>query len=502
LGEPLAIAIPLFTTLALTLRRRRAALFCGAAALIAWLAVIQMLERAPFIATSVALIVIAVSSALVPQCRSRSLLRAVLLGASFFIVFAFETNLISLKQETTQAASRTVVARLQTTGVSDDSTNVRFLFWAVGWQMWRAHPLAGVGANNYDVAFPESRKAFAEKYPNSPLIDLNADLIAQRAHNEYVQILAELGLIGFALFAAFCVALMYCAAKAVCYARNPLALGATGSLIVFALSSGASSVSFRWDGSGLMFFFAAAIVARMASLSAPQTASTVKLAPPLLKATNFAVLALALLVSAGMSAQALNITLHGAAQASSDSQETERRYRAALFWNPFDAATHYNFGLLLYFNNRAKEAVPHLRYAAQRGFNSSICYEYLAGAEIGAGDAASAEQTLDYAVKVYPRSVFLRARHGAMLAALNKPTEAASEYAAAESINLRLARGWQQLINYGVDAATQAANRDTNISRPGELLPEEGVFAVLAEDNQRCCLSANFLHQQSIAVSR
>ncbi len=503
-GEPLAIIVPLFTTLALALRQRRAAVWCGTIAVLAWLAVVQMLERAPFIGTSCALIVIAVLSATVPRWRPRSIMRAVVLFVSLTAVFAFEVINIPVAFEAAGAHAEqpisphnTVMARLQTTGADDHSTRVRLLFWAVAWEMWRAHPFVGVGANNYEVAFPEARKAFAEKHSSSPLVDLDEKFLVQRAHNEYLQILAELGFIGFALFSTYCVALMRSAAQAIRYARSPLVPGALGSLVVFALSSGASSVSFRWAGSGLMFFFAAAIILRCASLSAPHSESSASFAPAFMRGTHVAALALALLMLVGMSAQAMNVILHGAAQASIDSSDAQQRYAAALFWNPYDAATHYDYGLLLYSTSRPNEAVTHLRYAVQRGFNSSICYEYLAGAEIGAGDMAAAEKTLAYAVSVYPRSVFLRARHAATLAALNKTSEAELERAVALAINPRMARGWQQLIDSGIDSATQAASKNAaGIASPGELLPAEGVFAVLAEDEQRCCLSADFFQRQ------
>ncbi len=504
LGEPLAIVIPLFTTLALTLRQRRAAALCGTVAALAWLAVVQMLERAPFIGTIFALIVIAVLSILIPQWRPRSALRASLLIASLVAVFAFEAagvparieaNFIPVERAGVQRNS--VAARLQATGANDESTNVRFLFWAVALEMWRAHPFTGVGANNYEVAFPEARKTFAEKHPGSPLVEMNERFLVQRAHNEYVQILTEMGLIGFAFFATFCGALMWSAVRALRHARSPLVQGAVGSLVVFALSSGASSVSFRWAGSGLAFFFAAAIISRFASNSALHNEATINLAPAFMRGAHVAALALALLMLGGMSAQAMNVMLHGAAQSGTESLEAEQHYAAALFWNPYDAATHYDYGLLLYSKGRPKEAITHLHYAVQRGFNSSICYEYLAGAEISAGDMASAEKILAYAVSVYPRSVFLRARHAATLDAMNKTSEAELERATAVAINPRMARGWQQLIDSGIDSATQAASKNAaGIASPGELLPAEGVFAVLAENEQRCCLSADFFQRQ------
>ncbi len=107
---------------------------------------------------------------------------------------------------------------------------------------------------------------------------------------------------------------MWSAVRAIRYARSPLVQGAIGSLVVFALSSGASSVSFRWAGSGLVFFFAAAIVARFASTPAPHNEATTNLAPAFVRGAHLAALALALVMLGGISAQAMNVMLHGAAQ--------------------------------------------------------------------------------------------------------------------------------------------------------------------------------------------
>jgi O-antigen ligase len=72
----------------------------------------------------------------------------------------------------------------------------RITIWKVGWRMVEAQPIAGVGAGN----FPTS----AKDYLLQPGVLTRSDqiLIAkpQPAHNTYLGILAELGVVGLALF--------------------------------------------------------------------------------------------------------------------------------------------------------------------------------------------------------------------------------------------------------------------------------------------------------------
>ena len=76
---------------------------------------------------------------------------------------------------------------------ADVSTRVRFLFWGVGLEMARAHPLLGVGGNNYEVEYATARAQFSARHPNSSLVAMNEHLLTVYAHNEYVQLIAELG---------------------------------------------------------------------------------------------------------------------------------------------------------------------------------------------------------------------------------------------------------------------------------------------------------------------
>jgi O-antigen ligase len=475
-GETLAVTIPLFAALALRLNRTRAAALCGATAVIAWLAMLQVLERAPIIGASAALFVLAAASLSLRQFRPRSLRRA----ASLLAAFVIATALQSMPSPLTEGRSN-AFDRLQATSATESNTRVRFLFWGIGLEMLREHPLTGVGANNYDAAYPEARARFSQKHSSSSLIAMDEEMLVERAHNEYVQIAAELGLVGLIIFLAFCVSLIVVAWRALRRSRSPLALGAVCSLVAFALSSGASSASFRWMGGGLIFFFAVALVSRFSVDEARRSETTFEPNVRLARAVTGVAFVLALVMFCGRFAQTTNSILHGAAQASNDRIRAEQLYQSALLWNPFDASTHFNYGVWLYYEKRPADALSHLRYAAERGLNASVCYAYLASAEAWAGETETAEATLARAVGVYPRSVFLRVRHSAALVAIGKTGEAEKEFAVALSMDARTARGWHQLINFGRQAAKVAALKDTEIALPGALYPENCIHPTIAE---------------------
>ena len=479
-GEMLAVAIPLFAALALRLRARRAAIFCGATAVLAWLAMFQALERAPIIGAIVALLFLAGTSIFVRRFRPRSLARALILLAAFSVATALLVVPSPLTEGRVLAATR-----LQSTSATEANTRVRFLFWGIGLEMWREHPLTGVGANNYDVAYPEARAQFSVKHADSDLIAMDEEMLVERAHNEYVQILAELGAIGFLLFVVFGVGLMIAAWRVLRYARSPLAFGATGSLISFALSSGASSASFRWMGGGLIFFLAAALVSHF-SMKRPQAEKkTLTLAPAFARTVTISALLFALLMFGSKGMQATSVAVQGKLASAQTAEEVDRIFNQALFWNPSDAGVHFNYGVWLFREKRAGEAITHLRYSVERGFNASICYAYLAAAEAEAGDLEAAERTLADAARVYPRSIFLRVRHASALAEVGRKEEANAEYSAALALNSRVARGWRQLICFGRKAAGTAAFRDKSIAMPGELYPENCIFAILDGNKNR-----------------
>lgn len=189
------------------------------------------------------------------------------------------------------------------------------------------------------------------------------------------------------------------------------------------------------------------------------------------------------------STQAGNSVLHALAQRNRSPVDAEQLYLMSLRCNPFDAATHYDYGSLLYQQKRPSEAVLHLRHAVAYGINTSTSYAFLAAAEEESGDLNEAERTLAFAAKVYPRSVFLLVRHAVALERLGRREESNIEFSAAILLNSRAARGWYQLMQYDIDEALKSARQDSGIAIPGDLLPENAVHMILKENERRLNIS-------------
>jgi O-antigen ligase len=79
-------------------------------------------------------------------------------------------------------------------GERDPAAVSRKEIWQATWEMWKAHPIAGVGFGGYWVAIPG--------YHNAP-----GTLVPQEAHNDYLELLASGGIVGSAIGIWFCTAL-------------------------------------------------------------------------------------------------------------------------------------------------------------------------------------------------------------------------------------------------------------------------------------------------------
>ena len=469
-GELIGVCGVLFAGFSLCVRRTRRAVILGATAVGCWLATLQSLERAPFIATTAGLLLLVVTALIV---RQRNHLRIALLSTAVVAVFVSQSLPVAKEPD-----AISIVGRLEQNLQNDSNTHARLLLWAIGFEMLKAYPLTGVGGGNYQVSYDDARTAFASNHPNSPLVGLNDHLLPMFAHNEYVQMLAELGVVGFALFVGFIVTILWEAFRGLRSGRNRMMILTSGSTIVaFMLSSGASASSFRSIGGGLLLFFAAAIVLRSKRRQVTHTVLEAKIFLRVATATS----ALALTF---FSIQATGTTLLALAERSNP-VEAERYYKTSLRVYPSSAAANFSYGMWLYSKNRFAESVPVLEKALAGGLNSSICYEYLAAAKDASGDSHAAERTLETAVKVYPRSVFLLTRHAVALQRLGRQAEARTEMDRALAIDARACRGWEQLIVNDIDAAYKAATRESDIALPRELLPEAAVFAVLRENEIR-----------------
>jgi len=100
------------------------------------------------------------------------------------------------RQATDQVADQATefqVQPLEVSGLRGDTLTVRMRIWQNTLRMGEEHLLTGVGIGNFEIFYP--------RYVRSAVVDQVFDEDGQwkRAHNDYAQIFAELGLVGFFL---------------------------------------------------------------------------------------------------------------------------------------------------------------------------------------------------------------------------------------------------------------------------------------------------------------
>ena len=93
-------------------------------------------------------------------------------------------------------------------GNQTDVSNGRTHFWSIALQIFRDHPITGAGLDSFGIVFT--------RYDT-----WNGTLRVEQAHNDYLQILADAGILGFACVAAFIFLLFKQGLRTVVEAADP-----------------------------------------------------------------------------------------------------------------------------------------------------------------------------------------------------------------------------------------------------------------------------------------
>jgi len=75
----------------------------------------------------------------------------------------------------------------------------RIFIWKVTWEMVKSHPLEGIGYGNYQMEFPAYQKIFLSQHPE--FYNFAGNVFD--SHNQFLQTLAENGIIGLVIFCSF-----------------------------------------------------------------------------------------------------------------------------------------------------------------------------------------------------------------------------------------------------------------------------------------------------------
>jgi len=407
------------------------------------------------------------------------------LGIIFIALLIHISSSSSAEEQKVTAFSRFAIRELKDSSNSL-SSNVRFLFAGVGLEMFSDNYLVGTGADNFGLEFNKYRAVFSVKPENKSIAELQQDFLPERAHNEYLQILAELGLVGGAIFLWLLGGILklgFIEIKRNRFERaDILTHAAVAGIVAFFCSSLFSSFSFRLMQNGLIFFFLLAILLRGYAIKKNQVTKAVILVPPHLMSALTAILLTA----------CFSLTIFSALKATSQffvyTAEGQRNFETAKFYyenaillDPSNASANYSFGLRLLTENYHRESTAQLQQSLKKGINTPVCYSYLISSQTLANQLDQAVNTGSEAVRIFPYSVFLRVRYAALLKKFHQEDESQKQLEFAARLNKKQTETWWFLINNGALETSREARFNKEILSLAELNPEQAIYAVLTE---------------------
>jgi O-antigen ligase len=477
-AELLVTALPLLWIAAIYARKKQARNVIMLTAILGWTTVMLSLSKGAFIAglvgfgfTFICSLIFGLRGFRKPLLVSAGvwvvLTLAVQVGFSLLTPIPATVDYISGKADATRSTS-----------------TARLYMWRIGRQMAADHWLFGVGADNYGVSFNEARSHNRITHPDDPNDEMVSDNLVERGHNEPLQMFAEMGIIGTLLV------LIPVGILALCFFRafrnsgfrlSPMLWAAMGGMLAFAISSMVSSFSFRLVQTGIVFFMVFAVAVREI-LKADRSTSdpgrdVVMRARPNLSFALIAIPLMAMLATYFLKAEAEYFVY--SADRTEDTAAALDLYRRAVYIDPDYSAAYLHSSGRNYAEKDFVKAAGDLRIAIDQGLGVVLSYSALVDCEIKIGDRVSAETTFVEALRIFPRSVFLRVRYALFLNDDGRSDDYEKEIAKARAIDSAQANGWLSLLTIGSVRSFYAAQSDTNLAPPADLLPAKAVLQYL-----------------------
>jgi hypothetical protein len=470
-AEMLAVISPVLFSAALIARKRDKFLLALSTGSAAWIGAMLSLSKGAFLAGVAGFAILFVSIVIFRRdlFKNAAAAAGVLIAVTLIFQLGF-SSLTSLPSTVNYISGSADATR--------STSDMRIYTWRIAGQMILSNLLFGVGADNFGLAVNSSKATLAQADPNDPDSAIGEDYIFERAHNEPLQIFAELGLVGFGIFAVFVLAVVAFLCNTVYRARgrlSPLFFGGVAGITAFFVSSLVSSFSFRAYQNGLVFFIVLGL-----TLTFSRNRDRERKAMPEISwkiAKPLALTAAGLLFGFSCLKAASHYTVYFG-ERNPDVEAAIPQFELASLLDPDNPGAELAAAQRLVREEQWAESVPHFRRAIDRGFGVSIIYSFLANAQELAGDGTGAEATLKEAVAIFPRSPFLRARLVIVQEKLGKHSNAAEQIAIARAIDERQVNGWYVIIKDGILNAHLAATADpTHIAPPPELRPGNAVDA-------------------------
>ncbi len=465
-AELLVTISPILWAAAIYVRKRRRMAFVLVIAVLSWVTVMLSLSKGAFIAGIIAFFIFFAGTAVLSGKGFRKrvfafagIWFAVTIGTQVF--FSFFSAVPSTTSYITGAADQT-----------RSTSAMRIFTWSIARQMVHDHWLMGVGADNFGLAFNHERAVYRETHPGDTTGEIGEDFIVERAHNEPLQVLSELGIVGLIIFSLpFLLLALHSFKKFFQHGlrSSPMLWAAFAGMAAFAVSSQFSSFSFRSTQNGVVFFMVFAVAVN--ELAKPLNTRKTNFSRQVVLLSWMAALLLAVFCATKVLAE-----YHAYLGERSETYNIARdHFRSAVKADP-----EYAGAFLLHASRAVRDEDPSAaaeltRKAIDYGLGITPVYSQLAKQQIKAGNAADAEATYREALSIYPRSVYMRMEFVIFLEDQGRSDAAAEQAAISRSIDLRQANGWYIIIREGSVAAFYRSQIDPNVTPPVELIPSSAV---------------------------
>lgn len=478
--ELLVTILPLLCLIHLMVRRRTLAVLALVMIALVWMGGLSTYQRTPILASVLALGLLS-GGLLMKWIVPYNKWRVAFLFVTLLVTGSLQMSLPSKSQGWNPVPNETgkdyVVKQVKGIRNMEVDTSSRLQFWATALEMARANPLWGVGAGAYKSGYVTYRRV-ANSHPYwgqlKDFSQLEGVDCVFRAHNEYMQVLGELGGTGLFLLVAVILSI-----GALCWnvprRQRGLAIVIAASASAFLLSSSLTSYSFRWIPCGLTFFLVVSLllpISQQGFVKAEQSLF-------LIHQERWALGALMLLMCLGggrITQVMLSEYYQLAAQEEKDAnpESAQNLYQRALAIDPYNFSAAAELGGLLYRHHQPAAALGYLEQGIQHGINNTFNHALLSFAYAQCNQPTRAHEVLQQAAEAYPGSIFTRILYADALMRDGRVDAARTQRETVRAINADEAEVWELIMQRGVGEAAQVAIQ-RNLPHPIRIQPKVGL---------------------------